>query len=245
MIDIHPDFGTPRSVANDINANSQATGWMGQAPQTDARAFIWDDGKVAELPPIPGGFTSEGEAISDCGELAGHGRKLDGDGSLLVRAFLWNKEAMIELGTLPGFIWSASLDITPDGRQVVGVSWNVDGNPSIRSGFVWADGVIRDLNDLIPPELSLDIHTARGINEAGQILASATSEFNDPVAVLLTPISGPPGDLNGDCTVGVWDLLLLLSSWGPCTDCSDCPADIDGDCVVGAADLLILLVNWG
>ncbi len=55
----------------------------------------------------------------------------------------------------------------------------------------------------------------------------------------------PEGDLDGDGSVGVKDLLILLGSWGPCADCNDCPADIDGDCSVGVTDLLILLGNWG
>ena len=54
-----------------------------------------------------------------------------------------------------------------------------------------------------------------------------------------------PGDLNGDGTVGVDDLLILLGDWGPCADCDDCVADLDGDCGVGVKDLLILLGNWG
>ncbi len=53
------------------------------------------------------------------------------------------------------------------------------------------------------------------------------------------------GDIDGDGSVGVKDLLFLLGTWGPCADCDDCIADLDGDCSVGAADLLILLVNWG
>ncbi len=52
-------------------------------------------------------------------------------------------------------------------------------------------------------------------------------------------------DLDGSGSVGVNDLLILLSSWGPCGECDDCPADLNSDCVVGVADLLILLVNWG
>lgn len=56
---------------------------------------------------------------------------------------------------------------------------------------------------------------------------------------------GIPGDLDGDGTVGAVDLLILLSSWGPCADCDDCVADLDDDCNVGASDLLILLDNWG
>ncbi len=55
----------------------------------------------------------------------------------------------------------------------------------------------------------------------------------------------PLGDLDGDCTVGILDLLQLLAVWGPCADCENCPADLDGDCTVGILDLLALLSNWG
>ncbi len=59
-----------------------------------------------------------------------------------------------------------------------------------------------------------------------------------------------PGDLDGDGSVGVPDLLLLLAAWGECDDCTPgkdgtCAADLDDDCNVGVADLLILLANWG
>ena len=64
------------------------------------------------------------------------------------------------------------------------------------------------------------------------------------MAFVLTPIGPPLGDLTGDCAVGATDLLMLLSTWGPCDDCENCPADLDNDCVVGASDLLILLANW-
>lgn len=54
-----------------------------------------------------------------------------------------------------------------------------------------------------------------------------------------------PADLDGDGSVGVGDLLILLGNWGPCRSCDDCQADLNGDCVVGVADFLILLANWG
>ena len=59
--------------------------------------------------------------------------------------------------------------------------------------------------------------------------------------------SAPAGDavLNGDGVVGILDLLILLTVWGPCPDCDDCQADLDGDCSVGVLDLLTLLANWG
>ncbi len=54
------------------------------------------------------------------------------------------------------------------------------------------------------------------------------------------------GDIDGDETVGILDLLQLLAAWGQCPDPPDlCPADLDGDGTVGVLDLLTLLANWG
>jgi uncharacterized delta-60 repeat protein len=53
------------------------------------------------------------------------------------------------------------------------------------------------------------------------------------------------GDLDGDGSVSVIDLLLLLDAWGACADCDDCPADLNGDCIVSVLDLLLMLDNWG
>ncbi len=51
-----------------------------------------------------------------------------------------------------------------------------------------------------------------------------------------------PQDLDGDGSVGAFDLAVLLGSWGPC---EGCPADFNGDNVVNAADLAQLLGAWG
>ena len=50
-----------------------------------------------------------------------------------------------------------------------------------------------------------------------------------------------PGDASGDGLVNVTDLLILLSTWGPC---SRCPADIDADGEVDIFDLITMLGNW-
>ncbi|MCH8345266.1 MAG: hypothetical protein IH983_14950, partial [Planctomycetes bacterium] len=49
-------------------------------------------------------------------------------------------------------------------------------------------------------------------------------------------------DLDGNGSVGILDLLVLLSAWG--TNPGH-PADFDGDGTVGILDLLTLLANWG
>ena len=65
------------------------------------------------------------------------------------------------------------------------------------------------------------------------------------MAVLLTPVESPVGDINGDCQVGIVDFLLLLGHWGVCPTQGACVEDVDGDGVVGIIDFLLLLMNWG
>ncbi len=69
---------------------------------------------------------------------------------------------------------------------------------------------------------------------------------SDPADPASTPETLDLGDLDGDGSVGIGDLLVLLASWGACPDPPDpCPADLDGNGVVGVTDLLLLLGNWG
>ena len=76
--------------------------------------------------------------------------------------------------------------------------------------------------------------------------ATKTAVVAEPIPDGVDVVSfGVTGDLDGDGTVGVKDLLILLGNWGPCAECADCVADLDGDCSVGVKDLLILLGNWG
>ena len=60
-------------------------------------------------------------------------------------------------------------------------------------------------------------------------------------ATMLGPIAPPLGDLDGDGTVGIIDLLALLDAWGQVHS----SADLDGDGVVGITDFLMVLANWG
>ncbi len=70
----------------------------------------------------------------------------------------------------------------------------------------------------------------------------------DGVAPIEVPVPGEclgstcGGDLTGDGSIGVPDLLELLAAWGPCEDCD---ADLTGDGTVGVPDLLELLSLWG
>ncbi len=58
------------------------------------------------------------------------------------------------------------------------------------------------------------------------------------------PVTPCPGDLNGDETIGVADLLVLLACWGD-ADGECAAADLNSDSSVGVPDLLQLLGAWG
>ena len=49
------------------------------------------------------------------------------------------------------------------------------------------------------------------------------------------------GDIDGNGTVEVTDLLEVIAAWGS----SDANADIDGSGTVDVSDLLLVVANWG
>ncbi len=79
--------------------------------------------------------------------------------------------------------------------------------------MIWHNGVMIDLNDLIPDNLGVQVLWATAINNHGQITGLGIVNVNNLVGVFLSPIH-PPGDLDGDCGVGIADFLTLLANWG-------------------------------
>lgn len=56
-----------------------------------------------------------------------------------------------------------------------------------------------------------------------------------------------PGDVNGDGTVNISDLLEVINEWGPCPSPppSLCTCDLDSSAAVEINDLLLVINNWG
>ena len=238
MTDLGPALTPPNNVANGMSDVGRIVGWMGTVPHIDSHAFIWDDGEVLDLGVIPGGMSADALGTNNRGEVVGRGAVQEFP--LVFHAVVWSGGEMLDIGTLVGFQESTALAIN-DRSIVVGGSED----PGLRA-VIWQDGVMTDLNELIDPDLNLDVKVARAVSNSGQIAGHAQVQGVDVVAVLLTPIGSSPADLDGDCRVGIVDFLALLASWGPCPDpCPPtCVADIDGDCIVGILDFLTLLMNW-
>ncbi|MHC4414650.1 MAG: hypothetical protein ACYS0G_05145 [Planctomycetota bacterium] len=234
-----------RNAAKDINEAGEIVGWMGSVG-IDSHAFLFDDGELTDLGVIPGGFAANAKAINNSRQIVVGGTfDLDHPDGFISGGFLWEDGKWTDLGMPAGCDAMNAIDLN-DRTQVVGGVQSINGDADLAFAFIWQNGVLSDLNELvISDDPYLRLGQAEAINNAGQIVARAKC-FTGFAAALLTPVEGAPGDLDGDCHVGIADLLDLLANWGLCPDPpDDCPADLNGDGTVGVADLLILLANWG
>jgi len=227
------------SLGADVNDAGQVAGSRWNDDAEDFIAFIWDDGEVTDLGPIPGGYASKAKVINSAGKIAGDGKIPEGR-SYDWHGFLYSEGEMIDIGTLPTFAESRVRDMNDHGT-IVGYCDESNEEPR-NTAFVWRNGTMWNLNDLIPPDSGFYLTSGKAINNAGQIAANTFGTE----ALLLSPIPWKLGDIDCDDKVNVHDLLILLGSWGPCPPPpDDCDADINGDGEVNAFDLLILLGNWG
>jgi probable HAF family extracellular repeat protein len=163
-----PTFpGDPVGMAWGINYWGQATGYTGNCT-TAFHALLWQNGMAIDLGNLGGVMNNEGDDIDNKGQVVGSSDLL---GDTTMHGFLWKKSTgMIDLGTLPGDVGSDADGINNLG-QVVGGSWDADGNDR---AYLWQNGVMRDLNTLIPPDSPLYLIEATGtINDQGQIAGIA------------------------------------------------------------------------
>jgi hypothetical protein len=100
---------------------------------------------------------------------------------------------------------------------------------------------LTDSNGVANFELTSPISMPTSIIEEEASLVVTAHDYL-PYETTISIILELLGDINGDGTVNINDLILLLMSWGKNPDD---PADLDGNGVINLRDLLILLMNWG
>jgi len=79
-----------------------------------------------------------------------------------------------------------------------------------------------------------------------------TSSIGNPysnIASVISAIASPTPfitatDLNGDNSIDVKDVKIMISNWGECENQNDCEADLNNDNTVDNRDLDILIKNW-
>jgi len=127
-----------------------------------------------------------------------------------------------------GFRGCFGLSVTPDDPCAIhDVDQNGDVDLDDFDIFLMAfDDMLSDCN-------------ANGTNDLLDILLGEPDVDNNGVPDVC---QGCTGDLTGDNTVGVGDLLAIIDAWG---FCSNCAADLNDDGAVNVTDLLYIVGHWG
>jgi probable HAF family extracellular repeat protein len=169
---------------NDRGQIVGATGTCNQlVPFSSVHAVLWPNGPnggVIDLGNLGSTTLNIAFYINNQGQVVGQSGV---PGGANFHAFLWTRASgMQDLGTLPGDVVSWANNINNKG-QVVGTSFPVTGSRA----FLWQDGVMTDLNTLIPPDSPLYLLEAFGINDRGQIAGFGQLSDGELRGYLLNP----------------------------------------------------------
>jgi len=115
---------------------------------------------VRDLGTLPGTTTSLCTGLNDRGQATGYS---DSHG------FIYNGGQLKSLGNLPGHFYNMPRDINNSGH-IAGES--SDAQFGERRAFLYANGVLHDLNDLIPRRSGWFLVEANGINDRGEIVGT-------------------------------------------------------------------------
>jgi probable HAF family extracellular repeat protein len=177
--------------AADINDAGQVVGvsyttdWselLGPVPH----AALWQNGAVIDLGLFPGDEDSWASAINNLGQIVGSSGRTDMETyESTYRPFLYENGVMTAI-PVPS-PESYAVDINDSG-VVVG-TMRAGGGPSRYHAYIYADGVVTNLNTRIPPGAGLHLIYANAINNAGQIVGVAYDSRGSYHAYLLTPLA--------------------------------------------------------
>jgi probable HAF family extracellular repeat protein len=192
-----PLVGTdPDGVAFGINDQGQAVGYSGSCIAA-THAVMWKNNTVFVLQDLGGTRSNVAYVINNRGQIAGKVRSADDTHYV---AALWQPDGTLtNHEPLPGDLDAFATGINNLG-QVVGNDF--DSNFNWSHGFIWQNGVMTDLNTLIPADSNLLIISASNINERGQISGMATvvngPDTGNIHAYLATPVDASIGTSMAD-----------------------------------------------
>ena len=195
--ELRPFPGDSTSAATAINDDGQVVGISGDCDQGVGRfsarhAVLWDkNGKVTEIPNLRGVTWHTPMDINSHGDVVGFSNPPGENplGNFIPHAFLWisGADTAQDLHTLPGDAVSEAFAINSHG-QVVGVSF---GGLNGAHGFLFQNGLMTDLNDLLGTGNGDIFRSAQDINDAGQITGrvfdASTGKTFGFVATPVTP----------------------------------------------------------
>ena len=193
-------LGGTWSTAYAVNNSGQIAGTSTLA-NGHFTGFVSNGNSLVSLGTL-GGANSYAQAISQNGFVAGSSQNAAG----YLNAFLWTSAGMQNLGTLGGSIST--------GEGVNDLGWTVGSSTTASGasdGFLYRNGAMTDLNSFLPVGTGWTITGASGINDAGQILATAT-EDGQTWAVDLNPTT--PSQTSGAVIATPEPRALWLAAFG-------------------------------
>jgi hypothetical protein len=188
-----PGLGGVQTIASVINNHGLAAGTAG-TPAGANHVVAWDEtGAIVDYGAL--GTTAYLYGLNDAGQLAG---LTFVEGTLQTRAF----GGALSTGLQPlqhpeGFESSAAMGLNNHGVRVGYVTRTTFGPSGAivsERAMLWSsqDMAPIDLNNRIDPAGGWELRRAIGINDAGEILASASHPSRGSSIVLLRPITQPP-----------------------------------------------------
>jgi probable HAF family extracellular repeat protein len=196
MIDLGNCGGT-LAGGTAINNRSQIVGSCNLPGDEFSDPFFWEDGKFIDLytSSIAGNPITV-NALNDRGQAIGGGAFPDHP----YDAYVWQKGVATDLGFLEGDCASEASVIGSKG-QIAGQSYPCTFDS--QRPFLWEDGMMYDLNDLIQAPLGFRFTQAFVINERGEIGGIGTlpgCDFDEDCghAMVLIPCTGRFNDRDCD-----------------------------------------------
>jgi probable HAF family extracellular repeat protein len=242
---------TVKSYGYGINNNGDVVGWSDTDTPSQDHAFVYTNTYGLVDIGTLGGANSAAHAINDSGQVTGYA--FDGSGDKF--AILWqdvnangqsDAGEMLNLGTLGG-VSSIGYSISEAG-DVVGQSLTSTGDSH---AFLYSDGTMVDLNDLIDPAAGWELEEAWGISPDGTYITGfgVQDGFAGQAFLLSLESQSVPGDCDNDGDVDVSDLGILATFYGATNPPTDPlgpeQGNFDGDNDVDVSDLGILATNYG
>jgi probable HAF family extracellular repeat protein len=193
MTELPPYSTDPDSAATAINDKGQVVGISGLCSNAvggaSARhALLWENGVPTDLGNIGGHAWNTPTSLNNQGVVVGFGN-ISGDENAAENpaAFIWTKaNGMKEIYPFGTDTNDVLFDIN-EKNEAVGNSFNVGAGTS--RAVLWQNNTLSDLNALVIEPTSLYLTLAQGINDAGEIVGTATdTTTSEIVGFLAVPV---------------------------------------------------------